>query len=252
MAILNVTPDSFSDGGKWNNTESARRKIEEYIRDGADMIDVGGESTRPGYKRISDQEEIERVLPVISYIKANYDIPVSVDTYKSAVASAALKAGADLVNDIWGLRYDRSMAGVIAENQAACCISHNRIEPVYRDFPADVLTDLTESAKLATDAGVSRDRIMIDPGIGFAKSYEENLTLLRRLDILKEAGYPILLGTSRKSVIGLTLDLPCDQRLPGTIATTVMGFLSGASFFRVHDVAANKQALRMAMAIMEA
>ena len=212
MGILNVTPDSFSDGGRFRRLDDALKHAEEMIRDGADILDVGGESTRPGHTRITDSEETERVIPVIEKLKQEFDIPVSIDTYKSSVAKAALQAGADMVNDIWGLKYDKDMASVIAGYHAACCLMHNREEPVYQDFLPDVLNDLRESVCLAKEAGIDGGKIILDPGVGFGKDYEMNLAVIRHLDRLLELGYPILLGTSRKSVIGLTLNLPSDQR----------------------------------------
>ena len=211
MGILNVTPDSFSDGGKFNNIDSALKHTEQLINDGADIIDVGGESTRPNYTKISDEEEIERVVPVIEKIKADFDVPVSIDTYKSKVAAAAVGAGADLVNDIWGLKYDKNMAEVIAKSGAACCLMHNRERAEYNSFVEDVLDDLRETIAIAKKAGIADDKIILDPGVGFAKSYEQNLIITNNVDRLNELGYPVLLGTSRKSMIGLTLDLPSDQ-----------------------------------------
>ncbi len=250
MGILNVTPDSFSDGGRFRRLDDALKHAEEMIRDGADILDVGGESTRPGHTRITDSEETERVIPVIEKLKQEFDIPVSIDTYKSSVAKAALQAGADMVNDIWGLKYDKDMASVIAGYHAACCLMHNREEPVYQDFLPDVLNDLRESVCLAKEAGIDGGKIILDPGVGFGKDYEMNLAIIRHLDRLQELGYPILLGTSRKSVIGLTLNLPSDQREEGTLATTVYGMTKGCSFVRVHDVKANLRAIRMTEAIL--
>ncbi len=253
MGILNFTPDSFSDGGKYNNIEYALKHVEEMIEGGADIIDVGGESTRPGYTMISDEEEIERIVPVIEKIRQNFDIPVSADTYKSKVADAAILAGADLINDIWGCRYDDNMAQVIAKNKVSCCLMHNRDlseNPYKKDIMTEVMEDLKESIDRALSAGVDRDKIMIDPGIGFAKTLEENLLVMNQLDRLKELGFPILLGTSRKSMIGLTLNLPADERLEGTIATTVIGVMKGCSFIRVHDVQQNRRAALMARAII--
>lgn len=205
MGILNVTPDSFSDGGKFNNIDSALKHTEQLINDGADIIDVGGESTRPNYTKISDEEEIERVVPVIEKIKADFDVPVSIDTYKSKVAAAAVGAGADLVNDIWGLKYDKNMAEVIAKSGAACCLMHNREKAEYNSFVEDVLDDLRETIAIAKKAGIADDKIILDPGVGFAKSYEQNLIITNNVDRLNELGYPVLLGTSRKSMIGLSL-----------------------------------------------
>ena len=253
MGILNFTPDSFSDGGKYNNIEYALKHAEEMIEGGADIIDVGGESTRPGYTMISDEEEIERIVPVIEKIRQNFDISVSADTYKSKVADAAILAGADLINDIWGCRYDDNMAQVIAKNKVSCCLMHNRDlseNPYKKDIMTEVMEDLKESIDRALSAGVDRDKIMIDPGIGFAKTLEENLLVMNQLDRLKELGFPILLGTSRKSMIGLTLNLPADERLEGTIATTVIGVMKGCSFIRVHDVQQNRRAALMARAII--
>lgn len=250
MGILNVTPDSFSDGGRFQDADAALRHAEEMIRDGADILDVGGESTRPGHVQVSEEEEIRRVVPVIRRLKEQFDIPVSIDTYKSRVARAALDAGADLVNDIWGLKYDRDLAGVIAEYGVPCCLMHNREKAEYKAFIPEVLEDLRESVGLAEAAGISGERIILDPGIGFGKTYEMNLEMLRHLQELKSLGYPILLGTSRKSVIGLTLDLPADQREEGTLVTTVLGIQSGCSFVRVHDVKTNVRAARMTEAIL--
>lgn len=250
MGILNVTPDSFSDGGRFNDIDRALKHTEELVNDGADIIDVGGESTRPNYTQISDSEEIERVVPVIEKIKQNFDIPVSIDTYKSAVASAAVSAGADMINDIWGLKYDGNMAKVISESGATCCLMHNRKNAQYNSFVDDVLNDLRESVEIAKRAGIQKDKIVLDPGIGFAKSYKENLIMTNNLERMNEIGYPVLLGTSRKSMIGLTLDLPSDQRLEGTIATTVMAVIKGCMFVRVHDVLENKRAIMMTEAII--
>lgn len=250
MGILNVTPDSFSDGGRFQDADAALRHAEEMIRDGADILDVGGESTRPGHVKVPEEEEIRRVAPVIRRLKEQFDIPVSIDTYKSRVARAALDAGADLVNDIWGLKYDRELAGVIAEYGVPCCLMHNREKAEYKALIPEVLEDLRESVGLAEAAGISGEQIILDPGIGFGKTYEMNLEMLRHLQDLKSLGYPILLGTSRKSVIGLTLDLPADQREEGTLVATVLGIQSGCSFVRVHDVKANVRAARMTEAIL--
>lgn len=252
MGILNVTPDSFSDGGKWNDFDAALFHTEEMIRDGAAIIDIGGESTRPGYTVLPDEEEIERVVPVIEAVKKRFDIPVSLDTYKSAVALAGIKAGADMINDIWGLKYDEKLAGVIAQSNLACCLMHNRKEPDYRDYIKDLLADLEETLEMAQRAGISYEKICLDPGVGFGKTYENNLEIINKLDALHAFGLPILLGTSRKSVIGLALDLPSDERLEGTLATTVIGVMKGAAFVRVHDVKENVRAIRMAEAVKSA
>ena len=268
MGILNVTPDSFSDGGKWNDRDRALRHVEEMLEEGADIIDIGGESTRPGYTLLPEHEEIERVVPVIEAVKAAFDVPVSLDTYKARVASAGIAAGADLINDVWGLKYDSwscngadapgngaggqggsAMAQVIAESGLPCCLMHNRRDTDYRDFVHDVIGDLEGTLRLAEQAGIGRERIILDPGVGFAKSYEQNLEIIRCMGELGTLGCPLLLGCSRKSVIGLTLDLPADQRVEGTLVTTVAGVLQGAMFVRVHDVRENVRAVRMAEAI---
>ncbi len=251
MGILNVTPDSFSDGGRYNRVEDALKQTQKMVEDGADLIDVGGESTRPGYIRITEEEELARVIPVIEAIKKRFDIPVSLDTYKAGVAEAGILAGADMINDIWGLKGDPAMAEVLAKHQTACCLMHNRFQPDYTDVLNDVISDLNESVKLAVSSGMKKDRLLVDPGIGFAKTYEQNLILLHHLEDLRQLGLPILLGTSRKSVIGLTLSLPPEEREEGTIATSVIGLMKGCSFFRVHDVAGNYRALKMAEAILD-
>lgn len=245
MGILNITPDSFSDGGSFNTIDSALKQAEKMICDGADIIDIGGESTRPGHTKISDDDEINRIMPVIEAIKTRFDIPISVDTYKSNVAREAISAGADMINDIWGLKYDSDMANIIAKYNKTVCIMHNRQNTVYKDFVPDVITDLKESIKIAKNAGIDDNKIIIDPGIGFAKNYEENLTIINRLDAFNSLGYPLLLGASRKSVIGLTLDLPVTERLEGTLATTAFACIHGAMFVRVHDVKENYRFIKM-------
>ena len=252
MGILNVTPDSFSDGGKYQDMDAVLSHAEEMIGYGAAIIDVGGESTRPGYERILDEEEIGRVVPVIRAIKERFDVPISVDTYKSKVAKAAIEAGADMINDIWGLKADPDMAKVIADSGVACCLMHNRSDMKYHNFLHDLLRDLRESVDIALKAGIRDDKIILDPGVGFAKTYEQNLLAIKHMGRLKDIGYPILLGTSRKSVIGLTLDLPSDDRLEGTLATTVLGVREGVSFVRVHDVKENYRAILMAEKILSA
>ena len=251
MGILNVTPDSFSDGGKYNDMDRALRHVEEMMEEGMDILDIGGESTRAGYTLLSDEEEIHRVVPVIEKVKTEFNIPISLDTYKSAVAKAGLQAGADLINDIWGLKYDENMAGVIADFQVPCCLMHNRNEAVYADYMEDVLKDLKETLDIAEKAGISKEKIILDPGVGFGKTYEQNVEIIAKLDRLQELGYPVLLGTSRKSVIGLTLNLPTDQRVEGTLATSVVGVLKGCSIIRVHDIKENFRAVKMAMKIKE-
>lgn len=250
MGILNVTPDSFSDGGKWNDMDRALAHVELMIKQGMDILDIGGESTRPGYTLISDGEEISRVVPVIRAVKERFDIPISLDTYKSGVAQAGLEAGADLINDIWGLKYDSNMGKVIAGSGAACCLMHNRDNTDYGNFLEDTLADLQGCLDLAHQAGISDDKIILDPGVGFGKTYENNLEVLANLEQFGKWNLPVLLGCSRKSVIGLTLDLPADQREEGTLTTTVMAAMKGISFVRVHDVEKNVRAVKMAEAIM--
>ena len=252
MGILNVTPDSFSDGGRYNDLDHALQQAERMVEEGASILDVGGESTRPNHIKISSEEEIERVCPVIEALKQRFDVPVSLDTYKSDVAVAGIEAGADLLNDIWGLKWDGTMAKVIADAGIACCLMHNRRENVYNDLVEDVLNDLRESVDLALAAGIAQDKIMLDPGIGFAKDLDQNLSVMKHIGRIKELGYPILLGTSRKSMIGLTLDLPVSEREEGTLATSIIGLMEGCSVFRVHDVKTNMRGLRMAQAILKA
>ena len=250
MGILNVTPDSFSDGGRFNSLDKALFHAQEMIKEGVDIIDVGGESTRPGYTLLSDDEEISRIVPVIENLKKEFDVPISIDTYKSKVAEAAVQAGADLVNDIWGLKYDKKIAGVIAKYNVACCLMHNRDNTEYSNFLDDFMEDMRECIRLAKAAGIADDKIILDPGVGFGKTYEMNLEIIDKLEIMQKLNYPILLGTSRKSVIGLTLDLPVDQREEGTLVTTVYGVQKGSAFVRVHDVKKNKRAIQMTKALM--
>ncbi len=245
MGILNVTPDSFSDGGRYNSIDRALKRVEEMIDEGADIIDIGGESTRPGYTQISAAEETERVVPVIERISAEFDIPISADTYKSAVAEEAAKAGANMLNDIWGFKQDSKMADIAVKYGLPVCLMHNRREPVYTDLIKEVIEDMEQSIGIGLKAGMKKENIVIDPGIGFGKTYEQNLEIINRLEEFNTLGCPLLLGTSRKSVIGLTLDLPPEERTEGTIATSVMAVLKGAGFVRVHDVRANKRAVLM-------
>ena len=251
MGILNVTPDSFSDGNRWNVPDKALNRVEEMLAEGMDILDIGGESTRPGYTQISVQEEIERVVPVIEAVKSRFDVPVSLDTYKADVAKAGIQAGADLINDIWGLKYDAEMAKVIAESNVACCLMHNRKDAEYKNLLKDMQKDFEESLALAKAAGIAKDKIILDPGIGFAKSYADNLEVLKACGEFRILEYPLLLGCSRKSVIGYALDLPVGERLEGTLATTVMAVLQGYSFVRVHDIKENVRAIRMTEAVLQ-
>ena len=250
MGILNVTPDSFSDGGKWNTMDHALKHAETMIAEGADILDVGGESTRPGHTPVSAEEEAARVVPIIESLRKHFDVAISVYTYKGSVADVAVQAGADLVNDVWGLKYDPEMAGVIAKHDVACCLMHNKANTEYNNFLTDILTETQECVNIARKAGIKDERIILDPGVGFGKTYENNLEIINKLECMHTLGYPILLGTSRKSVIGLTLDLPADQRMEGTVATTVIGVMKGVAFVRVHDVKENYRALKMTEAIL--
>lgn len=252
MGILNLTPDSFSDGGSYKDTDAALFRVETMQKEGADIIDVGGESTRPGHIQISEDEEIERTASVIERIRARFDVPISIDTYKSKVAQAALSAGADLVNDIWGFKYDEHMAAVVKSYDAACCLMHNKDNHIYNDLLEDCLKETKECIDIAKRAGIADEKIMIDPGIGFGLDYEQCLQVLKEMDRFNIFGYPVLLGTSRKSCIGLTLNTDVSDRAVGTAATTVMGVLAGMAFVRVHDIKTNAQAIKMTEAIINA
>lgn len=245
MGILNATPDSFSDGGIYNNIEAALKRAKEMVEEGVDVIDIGGESTRPGATYVEAEEEINRVIPIIKAIKKELDVLISIDTYKSQVAEEAIKAGADIVNDVWGLKKDKNMTKIIARYDVPCILMHNRDERPYENLMRDLLEDLYESIDLAKKAGIKQDKIILDPGIGFAKNYEENLEVMNNLEKIVALGYPVLLAASRKRMIGYTLDLPVDQRLEGTLATTVIGIMKGCHMIRVHDVLENKRAALM-------
>ena len=251
MGILNLTPDSFSDGGEFNSIENALRQVEKLIKEAVDIIDIGGESTRPNHTPVTEEEEIRRVIPIIKAIREKYDIPLSIDTYEGKVAEEAIKAGVNLINDVWGLKKDSYMAKVAGKYNIPCCIMHNREDSNYNDDIINVMKkDLRQSIDLAIENGLSKENIILDPGIGFAKSYEDNLDVLNRLEELRDLGYPILLGTSRKSVIGNTLNLPPKERLEGTLATTALGIVKGCDFIRVHDVLENKRVAIMTDAIV--
>ena len=251
MGILNFTPDSFSDGGKFDNIDAAVEHVKKMIDDGADIIDIGGESTRPNHTPVEESEEISRVIPIIKAIREKFDIPISIDTYKAKVAEKALEAGANLINDVWGFKKENDIAKVAAKYNVPCCLMHNRDNEDYKNLIEDILDDLRESIKIAKDAGVRDENIILDPGIGFAKTYDQNLETMNNLERLKELGYPILLGTSRKRMIGLTLDLPVEERVEGTVATTVVGIMKDAcDFVRVHDVLENSRAAKMTDAIV--
>ena len=250
MGILNLTPDSFSDGGAYATVDDALKMAEKMVEDGASIIDIGGESTRPGHVKITEQEELERVIPVIERIHKEIDVTISLDTYKYDVAREGILAGAHMINDIWGLKWDPRLSGLLAENKVACCLMHNRDLPCSEDFEKEFCRDLDASLEIAKKAGIARDKIILDPGVGFGKTYEQNLWILNHLEIMHRWKLPILLGTSRKSVIGITLGTPVSQREEGTIATTVLGRQKGAAIFRVHDVKSNERALKMTDAIL--
>jgi dihydropteroate synthase len=250
MGILNVTPDSFSDGGLYNTKDRALQHVREMIENGADLIDIGGESTRPGFRPVPAEEEMERVVPVIEAIRKEYDIPLSIDTYKAQVAKAAIQAGADIVNDIGGLQYDPEMGRTVAELDVPVIIMHNRQEPVQGAFLPVWIADMHKALQIAFQAGIKPDRIILDPGIGFGKTYEQNLLAMKHLDRLCGLGYPVLLGTSRKSIVGKTLDLPVEERVEGTAATVTWGIAKGVSIVRVHDVKQMVRVTRMTDAML--
>lgn len=248
MGILNVTPDSFSDGGKYNNLEAAIKQAERLISEGADIIDIGGESTRPGHTQISSEEEIKRVVPIIKKIKEKFNILISVDTYKYEVAKEALIAGADIVNDIWGLQYDNGeMAKLVKEFNVPLIAMHNQNNELYSKDIMAVLKEFFEKTyKIAEKFGIDKDKIILDPGLGFGKNADHNIEIMSRLDELCAIA-PILLGASKKRFIGKLLnDLPFDERVEGTVATTVIGIQKGVDIVRVHNVLENKRACLVA------
>jgi dihydropteroate synthase len=271
MGILNVTPDSFSGDGiiaKGNALDVALDQARGFLSHGAELLDVGGESTRPGSAPVNADEEMARVIPVIRALHENFpEALISIDTYKSQVAEEALKAGAHIVNDVWGLRADENLAHVAAKYNAPVILMHNRSNPasvdlrreklggayigaVYQNLVEDVKRELAESINIARKANIAESHILLDPGIGFGKTREHNLELVNRLDEIRALGYPVLLGTSRKSFIGFTLDLPADQRLEGTAATVAVGITRGADIIRVHDVKEMARVARMTDALV--
>ncbi|MDB5055105.1 MAG: dihydropteroate synthase [Bacilli bacterium] len=250
MGILNVTPDSFSDGGDFVSLKKAVERAKQMAAEGADMIDIGGESTRPGAERITLIEELRRVIPIVEAISTAIDLPISVDTYKAEVARQALKAGAHLINDVWALQGDVEMARVIVEFGCPVVLMHNRKEANYNHFLTDIVEDLQKSIEQAEKSGIDRKQIMIDPGIGFAKDYEQNLLLMNHLHELVALGYPVLLGTSRKSMIQQTLQLPADDVVEGTAATVALGIAQGCQIIRVHDIRQMKRVAAMTDAIV--
>lgn len=245
MGILNITPDSFSDGGKYSYLENAVAHARKMIDEGADIIDVGGESTRPGHTQISVEEEIARVVPVIKAIKAEMDTIISIDTYKSEVAEAAITAGADIINDIWGAKYDPAIAVVAAKHQVPLILMHNRNDTSYTNFWNEVKSDIEKSIHIAIEAGVKKEQIWLDPGIGFGKNTSQNIEMMQLLGEFVALGYPVLLGTSRKSLIGKVLDLPVNERLEGSLASVCYGASKGCGVVRVHDVKETVRALKM-------
>jgi dihydropteroate synthase len=250
MGILNVTPDSFSDGGQFNAIDRAVEHAKKLVADGADIIDIGGESTRPGAQKVSLEEELRRVIPVIKAVAAEVDVPISIDTYKAEVAKQAIEAGAHIINDIWGAKADKQMAEVAAHYDVPIILMHNRHHLHYENLIPDMISDLVESIEIVKKAGVKDENIILDPGIGFAKTLEHNLEVMRHLDEFTKLGYPVLLGTSRKSFIGHVLDLPVDERVEGTGATVCLGIAKGVHIVRVHDVLPMARMAKMMDAMM--
>lgn len=250
MGILNVTPDSFSDGGKYNDVDRALIHAKRMVEDGADIIDVGGESTRPGHQPVSAEEELERTIPIIEALVREIDCPISIDTYKAEVAEAAIQAGATIVNDIWGAKKDPRIAKVAAKFDVPIVLMHNRSNTNYQHLMKDIKADLLASVDIAFRQGVAKEKIILDPGICFAKNFEQNLAVMRNLEQIVALGYPVLLGTSRKSMIGNVLDLPVDQRVEGTAATVALGIVKGCQIIRVHDVKEMVRVSRMMEAML--
>lgn len=250
MGILNATPDSFSDGGQFNEIKSAVNRTIEMVNDGADMIDIGGESTRPGFAEVPLKEELSRVLPVISAIVSAVKVPLSIDTYKAETAKQAIGAGADIINDIWGAKKDPEIAAVAAEENAPIILMHNRDNMNYENFMRDALMDLYESINIAVRAGVKESKIILDPGIGFGKTMEQNMEMMQKIDQLVALGFPVLLATSKKRIIGHVLDLPVDERMEGTAATCCYGIQKGCHLIRVHDVKPISRMVKMMDALV--
>jgi dihydropteroate synthase len=252
MGILNVTPDSFSDGGRFDAVPAALAQARQMLAEGADIIDIGGESTRPGAEEVSAADELARVLPAIAALRADGIMaPISIDTYKAEVAERAIAAGATIINDVYGLQREPEVAAVAAAAGAPLVLMHwDKARDTGRDVMAELARYFEVTLDIADKAGVMRDRIVLDPGFGFAKSLSENYEILRRLPELVALGFPVLVGTSRKSMIGKLLDVQADERLAGTVATSVLGYIAGAHIFRVHDVRPNRDALRVAEAAL--
>jgi len=250
MGIVNVTSDSFSDGGKYMHLENAVKHGIQLVEDGADILDIGGESTRPGYTPISAEEELNRVLPVIKELVKVVKVPIAIDTSKAAVAKAVIEAGAHIVNDVWGFKKDPEMAALCASLNIPVILMHNRLEPLETKVMEGLISETKECISIAHKAGVKDEMIILDPGIGFGKTYEGNLTVLRNLSEFCEMGYPVLLGTSRKSVIGYTLNVPPNERLEGTAVTVTLGVAQGADIIRMHDVKEMKRVAVMTDALV--
>lgn len=257
MGVLNVTPDSFSDGGRFLGHPEALRRMEEMQAGGADIIDIGGESSRPGASPVTEEEELRRVMPAVEAAARHLDLPISIDTTKSGVARAALDAGAEVINDISGLRFDPGLAELAAESGAGLVLMHIRGEPRtmqrdihYDDLMGEIVAELRGSTERALAAGCRAEQLVVDPGIGFGKTAEHNLAIINQLGDLLELGYPVLIGPSRKSFIGKTLGLEVGERLEATMAACVVALLRGARLFRVHDVMEARRALDMAEAIV--
>lgn len=245
MGILNVTPDSFSDGGRYDAVEAAVIHAKKMVADGAKIIDVGGESTRPGHAAVCLEEELSRVIPVIQALSREFDVAISIDTYKAKVAEAAILAGAHIINDVWGAKREPAIAEVAARLGVPILLMHNRDNKDYADFLPDVIKDLEESVQIAKDAGVPNHHIWLDPGIGFAKTTQQNILMMQHVQDVVDMGYPVLLGTSRKSTIGKVLNLPVEERLEGTAATVSFGIMHGCHMMRVHDVKEMVRTVRM-------
>lgn len=242
MGILNVTPDSFSDGGEFNIMDNALNHVSEMIDEGADIIDIGGESTRPGSKPVTVSEEINRVVPVIKGLKKAFKVPLSLDTSKAKVGFSGLEAGADIINDVWGFQLEPELAEVVADFKVPAVLMHNQIGTNYSsDLVSSIKMFFDKSINIALKAGIDKDFIILDPGIGFGKTQEHNREIMARLGEFHDLGFPLLLGTSRKSIVGSILNLPPKERLEGTLATSVMGIISGVDILRVHDVKENKR-----------
>lgn len=250
MGILNVTPDSFSDGGDFTDEKKALDQVTKMVEEGADFIDVGGESTRPDSVIVDEKTEIDRISSVLQQLSSKIKVPISIDSYKAGVADYALRHGAKIINDVWGFQKDPDMAKVASKHDCFSIVMHNQETTLYeRDIIDSIKDFFLKTIEIARREGLSKEKIILDPGIGFGKTAEQNMEVLRRLNELKEMGYPLLLGTSRKSMIGKILDLPPKQRVEGTVATSVIGIVQGVDILRVHDVKENLRAARVADAI---